>query len=352
MRFNDDTKVSLSLRSAGRTQIVGSNEAILRAQERIIQAQGLRILLVGETGVGKTPFARFSNEVVSEATGTDRPFEQINCACLSSEHFQDQLFGHKRGAFTGAIADKRGLVEIARGGDLFLDEIGDMPLETQAHFLTFLDTMEYYPLGEDKKRRAEVRVICATNRDLRAMSEQGTFRRDLYSRISQVVVEIPALRDRPEDIAPLFRHFVQYFGVGPKPYDEAIVTLFEDYSWKEGNVRELRDAVEYLCLMSASSERIRVEHVGDRFRNETSQTASGNYQPKLEDVWFVSKFGLENYLERIEKSLLEKCLTRNLGSLESMARQLRISRPTLYRRLKKYAILGARELESRTIGAF
>ncbi len=328
------------------SEIIGTNEMVVRAKEKVEQAQSLRILFVGETGAGKTPFARYSNRVMSELTGFNRAFEQINCACLSPEHFQDQLFGHKRGAFTGAIADKKGLVEIARGGDLFLDEIGDMPLETQAHFLTFLDTMEYYPLGEDKKRRADVRVLCATNRDLKAMAEEGRFRKDLYSRISQVTVEIPALRERREDIAPLFRHFVAKFCGVAKPFDEAIVTLLENYTWKEGNVRELKDAVEYLCLMSASSDRIRVEHVGDRFRNETNEAEGGDYAPKLEDVWFVSKFGLENYLERIEKSLLEKCLTRNLGSLESMAKQLRISRPTLYRRLKKYSILNARELDS------
>src|SRR5690606_26115706 len=106
------------------------------------EAASLRVLSCGETGVGKTPFARYSNEVVSSRTGQMRPFEQLNCACLNTEQFQDQLFGHKKGAFTGAISDKRGLVELARGGDLFLDEIGEMPLETQAMFLTFLDSME------------------------------------------------------------------------------------------------------------------------------------------------------------------------------------------------------------------
>ncbi len=325
--------------------IIGTEPSIVRAKELVVKAQGLRILFVGETGVGKTPFARYSNRVMREVSDKERPFEQINCACLSPEHFQDQLFGHKRGAFTGAISDKKGLVEIARGGDLFLDEIGDMPLETQSHFLTFLDTMEYYPLGEDRKRKAEVRVLCATNCNLKALVELGKFRKDLYSRISQVIVEIPPLRERPGDIAALFRHFIQVFAGGPKRYDEAIISLMESYSWKEGNVRELRDAVEYLCLMASSSECIAISHMADRFRSHHERNNS-DYQAKMEDVSFASKFGLEHYLERIEKSLLEKCLTKNSGSLEKMARQLRISRPTLYRRLKKYDILGTKGYEA------
>jgi two-component system response regulator PilR (NtrC family) len=136
------------------SEIIGSNARLLQAKALVEEAAGLRVLFYGETGVGKTPFARFSNQVLSRLTGEMRPFEQINCAALNTEQFQDSLFGHKKGAFTGAISDKRGLVELAKGGDLFLDEIGEMPLETQALFLTFLDSMEYYRLGDDVKRRS------------------------------------------------------------------------------------------------------------------------------------------------------------------------------------------------------
>ena len=120
------------------SEIVGTNSRLMQAKALVEEAAGLRVLFYGETGVGKTPFARFSSQVLSRLTGEMRPFEQINCAALNTEQFQDSLFGHKKGAFTGAISDKRGLVELAKGGDLFLDEIGEMPLETQALFLTCL----------------------------------------------------------------------------------------------------------------------------------------------------------------------------------------------------------------------
>jgi len=332
--------------------IVGESEGILKAKRKVEQAQNLRILFYGETGVGKTPFARYSNEIVSRAEGRKRPFEQVNCACLSHEHFQDQLFGHKRGAFTGAIADKKGLVELAKGGDLFLDEIGDMPLETQAHFLTFLDTMEYYPLGEDRKRQADVRVLCATNRDLKKMVEAGTFRKDLYSRISQVIVDIPPLRDRGSDVELLFRHFVREFSGGPKSIDLGLIDVLANHSWEEGNVRELRDVAEYLSLMSRNSDRIEREHLGEGYRQtaRVQATAAAEGVP-AEDIGLLSEVGLELYLDQVEKKLLEKYLHQNLGSLESMAKQLRISRPTLYRRLKKYSIMGVKD-EAATQYAF
>jgi two-component system response regulator PilR (NtrC family) len=320
-----------------RDPVIGQSEAIQRAKREVERAQGLRILFVGETGVGKTPFARYSNAIM--AGNHPRPFEQVNCACLSPEHFQDQLFGHRKGAFSGAVGDKRGLVDIARGGDLFLDEIGDMPLSTQSHFLTFLDTMEYYPLGDDKKRHAEVRVLCATNRDLRRLVEEGTFRQDLFSRISQVTVEIAPLRERTEDIRPLMESFILQFVGENKPYDEAIVSLFEKNGWREGNVRELKDAVECLCLLSRHEPRLEARFLGDRYRGEVMEVQCAEPTFSVEqDLWMLSRFGLENYLEKVEKACLERLLKKNEGSLESMARQLGMSRPTLYRRLKKYSI--------------
>jgi two-component system, NtrC family, response regulator PilR len=328
-------------KNSAKNQIVGHSEGIAKAKRIVEQAKDMRILFYGETGVGKTPFACYSNQIVSEIEGQVRPFEQINCACLNNEHFQDQLFGHKKGAFTGAIADKRGLVELAKGGDLFLDEIGDMPLETQALFLTFLDSMEYYRLGDDQKRKADVRILCATNKDLKKMVEEGKFRKDLYSRISQVVVDLPPLRQQPEDIPHLFEYFVQGFTGFAKPYDPEILKLFQKFRWEEGNVRELKDAVEYVCIMSRNSERIDVGHLSDRYRPIESAS------PRIEDTGNgvavidydgLTSCGLETYLGHLEKKILEGYLKVTTESLEMMAKRLKISRPTLYRRLKKYDI--------------
>jgi DNA-binding NtrC family response regulator len=331
------------------SEIVGTNARLLQAKALVEEAAGLRVLFYGETGVGKTPFARFSNQVLSRLTGEMRPFEQINCAALNTEQFQDSLFGHKKGAFTGAISDKRGLVELAKGGDLFLDEIGEMPLETQALFLTFLDSMEYYRLGDDVKRKADVRILSATNRDLKQMVEAGKFRKDLYSRISQVVVNIPSVRDRKDDIPQLFEHFILRFAGHPKPYDPAVLELLVMRTWEDGNVRELQDAVEYLCLKSRGSERIEVSHLGVRYLpSQGASSQASTLSPEASagvailNYDKVMREGLELYLDVLEREILEQCLSRYPGTLDEMARDLRVSRPTLYRRLKHHQISSMR----------
>lgn len=317
--------------------LVGQHELLLLAKKKTEEAKHLRILFVGETGVGKTPFARFSNELMSKADGTKRPFEQINCACLGREQFQDILFGHRKGAFTGAISDKQGLVELASGGDLFLDEIGEMPLDVQAHFLTFLDTMEYYRLGDDRKRKAKVRILCATNRDLREMVEQGRFRKDLYSRISQVVVKIPSLRQRASDLKPLVEHFICTFSGYRKPYQKELIALLEKHSWEDGNVRELKDAMEYLCLMSQDSEVVETRHLGDRYRSQNPSVTSGGFipAPSLDEI---QELGLEGYMDSLEKEVLKKLLCNAEGCMDTLAKALKTSRSTLYRRIRHLGI--------------
>lgn len=332
-RFENMTRVMTN------DNLVGTHPLFVHAKRLVERALNLRILLYGETGVGKTPFAKYSNRIMS-MDGATRPFEQLNCACLNPEHFQDILFGHKKGAFTGAIADKKGLVELADGGDLFLDEIGDMPLSTQAHFLTFLDSMEYYRLGDDRKRKANVRVICATNRDLKKMVEEGTFRRDLYSRISQVIVPIPALRERGSDVAALVNFFIEKYAGFRKPCDAELLATLTRQGWREGNVRELKDIVEYLCLVAKEDSCIRMSHLGDRFLGSDSTAATEHMAAEVTTgIEMVYQIGLDAYMERLEKGLLEKLLEVNDGCMEKMARSLKTSRSTLYRKLKKYESL-------------
>jgi len=348
VNWNVNTATATTKNNA--TGLIGSHPAFLQSKSLVEKAGGLRILFYGETGAGKTPFARYSNEVMNQTQGSNRPFEQLNCACLNPEHFQDLLFGHKKGAFTGAIADKKGLVELADGGDLFLDEIGDMPISTQAHFLTFMDSLEYYRLGDDRKRRANIRVICATNRDLKKMVEEGTFRRDLYSRISQMIIPIPALRERRSDIAALVQFFIQTFCGYQKPFESEVMNILTNHSWVEGNVRELKDAVEYLCLVGKNDAMLRVNHLGDRFMKGEMGVGDSvsflNEPPR--SIEAVYQIGLDAYMERLEKHLLEKLLEVNDGCMEKLARQLKTSRSTLYRKLKKYeeAVTGSPAMAS------
>jgi len=312
-------------RSQTQHQIIGTHPLIVAAKTLVERAATMRILLIGETGVGKTPFAWYSNHVVSQIEKKQRAFEQLNCSCLSTEQFQDQMFGHKKGAFTGAIADKRGLVDLAQGGDLFLDEIGEMPLDVQSLFLTFLDSMEYYRLGDDQKRKADVRIISATNRNLRRMVDEGKFRKDLFSRISQIVVNIPPLRDRNSDIPQLFEYYVRSFTGSAKPYNPAIISLFESFTWEEGNVRELRDSIEYACIMARSSPRIELDHLSDRYRPLGADALAIDSHLAPTDLDHVIQHGLESYLGKLERDILLKCLNSHNASMDALADKRRLN---------------------------
>lgn len=331
-------------RIEGKDLLQGVAPNFLAALRKTESARHLRILFTGETGVGKTPFARHSNRYLSRQTGADRPFEQVNCACLTPEYFQDTLFGHKKGAFTGALSDKIGLVELAAGGDLFLDEIGDMPLSTQVHLLTFLDNMEFYRLGDDKKRTANVRILSATNRDLAEMVEAGKFRRDLYSRLSQVEVSIPPLRERGADILRLADYFLQQLGEQQQEYKRLspeVGSALVLHDWARGNVRELRDCVERLFWWSQGTPTIELETLllalpapasGQSEAAPTERSANGATH---EQVYFL---GLEPYLQQMEKRVLKEILDQYSGHRQDLAKRLKTSRSTLYRKLKVHGL--------------
>lgn len=314
--------------------LIGQSETLQHAKEVTQRARNLRILFLGETGTGKTPFARYSHFNLNNLVGRERAFEQVNCAALDADHFQDVMFGHKRGAFTGAISDKTGLVELAKGGDLFLDEIGDMPLSTQAHLLTFLDNQEYYRLGDDQKRRADVRVLAATNRDLPLMIKEGTFRLDLYSRLSQVIVRIPPLRERICDLPLLFEYFLRTFSKGQTTYDPKVLDFLYQQQWREGNVREFKDTIEFLCVMAENSGRIDCSHLPDHFWKSNHEPITHSLQTDI-SLPLLYEVGLEEYVTRVEDRLLDSVLKERRGRLGRLARDLKISRSTLYRKLRR-----------------
>jgi DNA-binding NtrC family response regulator len=204
------------------------------------------VLLTGETGTGKEVFARAIHAASARA---GKPLVSLNCASFSKELLESELFGHKAGAFTGALRDKKGLIEEANGGTLFLDEIGEMPMEVQPRLLRVLESGEYYKVGDTRPLRAQVRLIAATNRDLLAACDAGTFRPDLYYRLSTFQVAIPPLRERVADLPALATAFVARFGRAGLRLSPETLRLLQAYPWR-GNVRELRNVMERACILA------------------------------------------------------------------------------------------------------
>jgi NtrC-family two-component system response regulator AlgB len=227
--------------------------SVLEVVSRAAQAD-VSVLFRGESGTGKGVLARAMH---AESKRRDRPFVVVNCPTLSEELLASELFGHAKGAFTGAVRDQPGRVEVAEGGTLFLDEIGELPATLQAKLLRFLQERLFERVGETRTRRADVRVVAATNRDLEADVQHGTFREDLFYRLNVIEVKVPALRDRREDILPLAHRFLGFFArtVGrPVPaMTPAAERVLRDYAWP-GNVRELRNAIERAVILWPSSQ--------------------------------------------------------------------------------------------------
>jgi sigma-54 specific flagellar transcriptional regulator A len=216
--------------------------SVVRSCERIAQSDAT-VLITGETGTGKEVFARLIHERSRRAA---RPLVPVNCAAIPESLLESELFGHVRGAFTGATTGRRGRIAAAEGGTLFLDEIGELPLALQVKLLRVLQERVYEPVGSAESVPANFRLVAATNRDLAAEVEAGRFRRDLYYRLLVCPVDLPPLRDRPQDVAHLFAHFWQQRGDG-RAVDAAVLRVLESHRWP-GNVRELENLVERLAV--------------------------------------------------------------------------------------------------------
>jgi len=241
-----DWTVSAPSNDEARTNLVHASNSpivdVVRACERIAQSDAT-VLITGETGTGKEVFARLLHEKSRRAA---RALVPVNCGAIPESLLESELFGHVRGAFTGATSARRGRVAAAEGGTLFLDEIGELSLALQVKLLRVLQERVYEPVGSAESVPANFRLIAATNRDLAAEVEAGRFRRDLYYRLLVCPVELPPLRERPQDIAPLFGHFWKERGEG-KAVDPAVLRLLECHEWP-GNVRELENLVERLAV--------------------------------------------------------------------------------------------------------
>ncbi|WP_224361024.1 sigma-54-dependent transcriptional regulator [Hyalangium versicolor] len=298
-------------------------QAVRRLVERVAPS-GANVLITGEHGTGKEVVARW----LHAASGRpDSAFVAVNSGGLSEGVFESELFGHVKGAFTDAKTDRIGCFELADGGILFLDEIGNMPLTQQAKLLRVLQTGELHPVGSSKVRRVSVRVVSATNVDLAKAVAEGRFREDLLYRLNTVEVQLPPLRDRREDIPVLAAHFLaeqgRRYGRGAMRFSQGALEALMAYSWP-GNVRELEHTVERALLM-ASGDEVTPEDL-------LLRRASREGPSRLEEMT----------LEEVERYLIERALTRNEGNVSDAAKALGLSRSALYRRMQYYGIKGAR----------
>ncbi len=240
------------VKSSKGVNMIGESAPILeikRMLERVAPTES-RVLITGQNGTGKELVARWIHEKSHRADG---PIVEVNCAAIPSELIESELFGHKKGSFTGAIADKPGKFEQASGGTLFLDEIGDMSLDAQAKVLRALQESKITRVGDSKEIKVDVRVLAATNKDLRQEISNGRFREDLYHRLAVIVVKVPALNERREDIPLLLEHFnrriADDYGHAPKHFSPDAMQALQDYNWT-GNIRELANVVERLFILS------------------------------------------------------------------------------------------------------
>jgi DNA-binding NtrC family response regulator len=294
------------------------------------------ILITGESGTGKELIAR---AIHYNSLRKDKPFVPVDCNSLSENLLESELFGHVKGSFTGAVANKKGMFEVANGGTLFLDEIGNFSMATQAKLLRVLQEREYRPVGDTRTLTANFRLITATNKDLKAMLAAGTFRDDLYYRINIFPIHAPALRERKEDIPALAYHFLKVFSseLGKKITDisEGALSTLVNYGWP-GNVRELENVMHRAAILT-SDHIIRQAHLVNIL--DPSQPPADVTVPKTGDeLKRVKKVMREKSVEEIEKQFVLEALKRNNWNVTKSAEDTGMQRPNFQALMKKYTI--------------
>jgi len=295
-------------------------QAIIQLVERVAPTDA-NILITGENGTGKEVIARMIHQ---HSKRTQMPFVPVDLGSLSPTLFESELFGHKKGAFTDAKSDKAGWFKTAHKGTLFLDEIGNLPLPLQAKLLTVLQTQEVLPLGSTKAEKTDIRIICATNCNLKQTIQSGMFREDLYFRMNTIEIELPPLRQRQEDICPLAYYYLNkitnQYNKGPFTLTTDAEAALKAYVWP-GNIRELIHAIERAVILSDNQELKATDFL---FLKSKNKPTAG-----LDAEWPLT-------FEEIEKKAIIRALENNNGVLIEAARELGITRQTIYNKIKKY----------------
>jgi two-component system nitrogen regulation response regulator NtrX len=318
-----------------RLVMVGESYVMAQLREQVAMAAPTngRVLIYGENGTGKELVARSVHALSLRRGG---PFVEVNCAAIPEELIESELFGHMKGAFTGALADRRGKFEMADTGTLFLDEIGDMSLKTQAKVLRALQEQVVEPVGGATSVRVDVRVLAATNKDLPTEIRFGRFREDLYFRLNVIPIFVPPLRDRPDDILLLAEYFMTdlagEYGRRPKKFDVGAVAGLRSYRWP-GNVRELRNVVERLMIM-VPGDTITLANLSFLEGAIAGPVIVGGTVAPLHDA-----------RDQFEKDYILKALAAQQGNISRTAEALGVERSNLYRKMRAFGIAPARRVE-------
>jgi two-component system, NtrC family, nitrogen regulation response regulator NtrX len=335
-----DENVTLKRAAEARHEMVGESLALQAVRESIGRAAPTTatVLILGESGVGKELVAR---AIHRNSLRARERFVQVNCAAIPEELIESELFGHEKGSFTGATEKQIGKFELADRGTIFLDEVGDMSAKTQAKVLRVLQEGEVERLGSSRTMKVDVRVIAATNKNLEAEIEQGKFREDLYFRLSVIPIYVPPLRERPEDIPVLVKHFSELFGregsLRPKRFSAAALDQLQQQRWK-GNIRELRNAIERLLIMTRG-EVIDTPDLRGILQTEARPAAAGAGGEAPRD-----KPGtLREFKETAERTFLVEKLRENGWNISRTAEVIGTPRSNLYKKLEQYQISQERD---------
>ena len=311
-------------------RLIGDSEKMraLRQQIEMAAQSNSRVLILGESGTGKEIVARLLHEKSQRAGG---PFVEVNCAAIPQELIESELFGHEKGAYTGATERKSGKFELADRGTLFLDEIGDMTLQTQAKVLRVIETQAFQKVGGSKNIKVDVRIIAATNKNLMEEVKNGNFREDLYFRLNVIPIIVPPLKERRDDIPLLIKYFIELFasenGIRQKEITPDVVKTFQDYYWP-GNIRELKNAVERLMIMVPSD-----------VITKRDVDALGLFgQQVLKEYDYFSHKTLKDARDAFEKDFIIRKLKENNWNVSKTAEVIDVERSNLHKKIKAYEI--------------
>ncbi len=336
LRENIDLKSAVSSKYRFEN-IIGASPRMQEVYRLISQCAPTNstVLITGESGTGKELIAR---AIHYNSLRKDAPIVTVDCTSLSENLLESELFGHVKGSFTGAVANKRGLIEVAHGGTLFLDEVGNIPLSIQAKLLRVIQEREFKAVGDTRTQSANIRLICATNKDLRSMVAEGSFRDDLFYRINIFPIRLPSLRERREDIPALAFHFLKACSadVGKKvsQFSDGAMSVLVHYDWP-GNVRELENTVHRAVILT-SDNTVRKAHLAGLLESNSSLDTS---VPKTgEELKRTKKAAREKSVENIEKAFVLEALKRNAWNVTKSAEETGMQRANFQALMKKYHI--------------